>query len=289
LVRHTGGVLLLVPADPLRPRRADDQFAAEAAAARNAGITVALIDHDALADPAGAQRAVARVPDAGGRAIYRGWMMSSASYTALADALTARGVRLRTDADQYRRAHELPGWHPALAPATPQAAWTDGDSQAGFRVACEHLGPGPAVLRDYVKSMKHHWHEAAYIPDVADAPAAWKVAGRFRDLRDEEFTGGFVLRRFEHFDSAEARTWWVDGTCRLTTAHPDTPGDLPPDIDLSPFAPLIASLGLPFVTADLARRTDCTWRLIELGDGQVSDRPATTDVSSFLSAILPPS
>jgi hypothetical protein len=50
---------------------------------------------------------------------------------------------------------------------------------------------------------------------------------------------------------------------------------------------LIASLGLPFVTADLARRTDGTWRLIELGDGQVSDRPATTDAGSFLTAILP--
>jgi hypothetical protein len=75
----------------------------------------------------------------------------------------------------------------------------------------------------------------------------------------------------------------VNGTCRLTTAHPDTP----PDIDLSPFAPLIASLTLPFVTADLARRTDGTWRLIELGDGQVSDRPDTTSGDSFLAAILP--
>jgi hypothetical protein len=88
LVRHTGGVLLLAPADPLRPRRADEHFAAEATAARDAGITVAFIDHDALADPGGAEQAVARVPDAGSPAVYRGWMMSSASYTALAAALT---------------------------------------------------------------------------------------------------------------------------------------------------------------------------------------------------------
>ena len=65
MVRHPGGVLFLVPADPLSPRRADEHFAAEATAARDAGLTVALIDHDALADPGGAQRAVARVPDAG--------------------------------------------------------------------------------------------------------------------------------------------------------------------------------------------------------------------------------
>jgi hypothetical protein len=144
------------------------------------------------------------------------------------------------------------------------------------------------VLRDYVKSMKHYWHEAAYIPDTAVHAAAWKVAARFRELREEEFTGGFVLRRFEQFTSAEARTWWVGGTCRLVTAHPDTPGDLPPGIDLAPFTPLIGSLGLPFTAADLALRADGTWRLVELGDGQVSDRPASTEPAAFLDAVLTP-
>jgi hypothetical protein len=95
-----------------------------------------------------------------------------------------------------------------------------------------------------------------------------------------------VLRRFERFTSAEARTWWLNGACRLTTAHPDTPDDRPPDIDLSPFTPLIRSLGLPFVAADLARRADGTWRVIELGDGQVSDRPATIEPDTFLEAVL---
>ena len=71
---HTGVVLLLVPADPLRPAGADEHFAPEAAAARDACHDVALIDHDALAEPDGADRAVARVPDGGGAAVYRGWM-----------------------------------------------------------------------------------------------------------------------------------------------------------------------------------------------------------------------
>jgi hypothetical protein len=41
-------VLLLVPANPLRLRCADDHFAPEAAAAWDAGHDVALIDDDAL-------------------------------------------------------------------------------------------------------------------------------------------------------------------------------------------------------------------------------------------------
>ena len=97
-----------------------------------------------------------------------------------------------------------------------------------------------------------------------------------------------LLRRFEELTSAEARTWWAGGTCRLITAHPDTPGDPPPHIDLTPFTPLIRALALPFITADLALRADGTWRVIELGDGQVSDRPLTASPAAFLNAILRP-
>jgi hypothetical protein len=35
-IAHTGVVLILVPADPLRPRRPDEHFAPEVAAARDA-------------------------------------------------------------------------------------------------------------------------------------------------------------------------------------------------------------------------------------------------------------
>jgi hypothetical protein len=42
-------MMLLLPCDVLRPRRVDEHFAAEADAARDAGLDVALVDHDALA------------------------------------------------------------------------------------------------------------------------------------------------------------------------------------------------------------------------------------------------
>jgi hypothetical protein len=284
--RQTFAMQLLVPTDPLRPRRPDEHFAAEARAAADIGLTVALIDHDALAGPDGARRSVAAVTEGSGESVYRGWMMRSDQYAALAAVLADKGAPLRTSAAQYRRAHELPGWYPALAPVTPLTAWTTGDSREEFSAVCARLGPGPAVLRDYVKSMKHYWDQAAFIPDLADPVAAWKVATRFRELRDDDFTGGFVVRRYEQFTAAEVRTWWTGGACRLITAHPDTPGEQPPPgIDLTPVTPPIIHLGLAFVTADLARRADGQWRIIELGDGQVSDRPATTPPDTFISAV----
>jgi hypothetical protein len=289
-------MMLLVPADVLRPRSADEHFADEAAAARSAGMDVALVDHDALDRPGEADQAVSRVP-AGGEAVYRGWMLRSERYADFADALLRRGVTLRTSAAQYRRAHELPGWYGDLAGVTPRSVWTTGDGRAAFERARSELGAGPAVLRDYTKSMKHYWDEAAFIPDLADADAAWRVASRFRQLRAEDMAGGFVLRRFEDFVSAEVRTWWAGGECRLVGPHPDaadttaaataaaTDDTAAAEPDLARAGPLVAKLGLPFVTVDFALRADGEWRVVELGDGQVSDRPAAITPSTLIDAI----
>ncbi len=264
-------MILLVPADSLRPRRPDEHYAAEAAHARELGIEVAVVDHDELLR-GNAQAAVARVPK--GRALYRGWMLNAARYQQLETALAEREVTLITSAEQYRQAHELPGWYDALAPVTPAAAWSTGDDREGFEAACAALGPGAAVLRDYTKSMKHYWDEAAFIPDVTDLTQAWKVARRFRELREDDFTGGYVVRRFEEFGPAEVRTWWVGGVCVLAGAHPDSPEAIPEgSIDTQPYTSIVGALGLPFVTVDLAQRRDGVWRVIELGDGQVSDCP----------------
>ncbi|GAA0601429.1 ATP-grasp domain-containing protein [Kribbella sandramycini] len=268
--------MLLVPGDPLDPRRVDPHFAAQAAAARELGVPVGRIDHDALT--------VGGVP-AAADAVYRGWMMSAAEYAGVAAALGERGVSLRTGADSYRTAHELPGWYDGLRSVTPESAWTVGDDVGKLVAAARELS-GAAVLRDYVKSMKHYWGEAAYIPDVADAAGVERVARRFLELRGDSFAGGFVLRRFEEFTGAEARTWWVGGRCVLVTPHPDTPDELPEGLDLIEVEPLVADLALPFVTVDLVRRADGAWRVVELGDGQVSDWPASRDPAELIRALF---
>jgi hypothetical protein len=281
------GVLLLVPHETIDPRRPDEHFAREAAAARARGIDVALIDHDALVQSGDAARAVERVHIASDDAVYRGWMVGATQYAALADALRTRGVHLRTSPDHYRDAHELPGWYERFADLTPTSAWFDADADVVARGALDAIGPGPAVVKDHVKSMKHKWDEAAFVPDTASVDAVRTVVARFLELRGDDLVGGVVLRRFEQFEPGEARTWWVDGECRLVTPHPDTPDlvrtpELPDGIDVA-----LRALGLRFVTVDLARTTDGTWRVVEVGDGQVSDLPSTTDPDALLDALTP--
>ncbi|MFI6446244.1 ATP-grasp domain-containing protein [Kitasatospora sp. NPDC050543] len=316
---------ILFPSDPLNARRPDPHFAWEARLLRELGGDHALVDHDALlAGDMG--EAVRRVPEGRGPLWYRGWMIPSAAYSAFAEALARRGGTLLTSPAGYASAHELPGWYPVFEGATPPSVWLPGApaDRAELAAAAGRLGGrGPAIVKDYVKSRKHEWAEACFVPDLADLPALERVVARFVELQGEFLSGGVVLRRYEDFARAdlgplggesgsvqpdsgaqrdstaqggnagagegqagEARVWWLDGEPVLSGPHPDTPGHCP-EPDLTAVRPLVRALGCRFVTTDLALRTDGSgWRVVEVGDGQVSDLPHGIDAAPLLTSLI---
>lgn len=309
---------ILFPADPLNPRRPDPHFAWEARLLRELGGEHHLVDHDALL--AGhAEEAVRRVPQDAGPLWYRGWMLPSARYAEFAAALTARGGNLLTSAPGYAAAHELPGWYGVFEGATPPSVWIPADGTAAptpeelADAAAQLGGTGPAIVKDYVKSRKHEWHEACYVPELADLAAVGRVVGRFVELQGEFLAGGVVLRRYEEFErtggsdqdgarvgggpdgadggdgagrAVEARVWWLDGRPILVGPHPDAPHQrVEPDLTHVPA--LVRRLGCRFVTTDLARLADGSgWRVVEVGDGQVSDLPRGVDASGLLASLI---
>ncbi|MFJ8209055.1 ATP-grasp domain-containing protein [Streptomyces sp. NPDC096033] len=266
--------------DAFNPRRVDEHFALEAREVRARGGAVALIDHDALLR-GDAREAVAQVPAGLGRAWYRGWMIPSDRYAALAEALNRRGTELVVTPEQYRKAHELPGWYATFAEVTPASVWRP--TEPGGMVTAEDLAAlaaalpsGAGIVKDYVKSRKHEWEQACFIPDLADAVGLTRIVRRFVELQEEFLAGGIVLRAFEAFSrlesvAPEVRVWWLDGEPRWLTLHPDSPlgRGLVPDLDH--IRPAVRRLGCRFVTTDVALRTDGVWRVVEVGDGQVSD------------------
>ncbi|MEU8517322.1 ATP-grasp domain-containing protein [Kitasatospora sp. NPDC048722] len=308
---------IVFPADPLNPRRPDPHFAWEARLVRELGGEQHLVDHDALLTGR-AEEAVRRVPEDGGPLWYRGWMIPSRDYAAFATALSARGGNLLTSAAGYAAAHELPGWYGVFEGSTPSSVWipsageaADGSAPGPGREeladAVARLGGrGPAIVKDYVKSRKHEWHEACYVPELADPDAVGRVVARFVELQGEFLAGGVVLRRYEEFERAsapvgaeagpgaatggtravEARVWWLDGEPVLVGPHPDAPHD-EVDPDLSGVRSLVRTLGCRFVTTDLASRADGSgWRVVEVGDGQVSDLPRGIDATGLLTSLI---
>jgi hypothetical protein len=288
---------VLYCSDPLNPRRVDEHFAAEARAVREAGGAVGLIDHDALLRGE-ADRAVERVASGPGPCWYRGWMIPAGDYAAFARALEGRGAALAVGPDAYRSAHELPGWHSVFAEATPASVWAPWDAAATGEPPDERLvaelaaglRPGPGIVKDYVKSRKHEWDEACFIPDLSDTAAAARVVRRFVELQGEFLAGGIVLREFEPFvapesAAAESRVWWIDGRPALVTPHPDSRHRGFEAPELEHVAPAVRALGARFVTTDVALRADGFWRVVEVGDGQVSDLHAEVDPAE-LAALL---
>ncbi|MEU8888712.1 ATP-grasp domain-containing protein [Streptomyces sp. NPDC048442] len=279
----------LLCSDPLRGRRPDPAFAGDAAAVHGAGGAVALLDHDALL-AGDVPAALARVPRDSGPYWYRGWMIPVSRYEELARGMRERGCDLLTDPGAYRRAHELPGWYEVFAELTPRSVWRElppgsPPAAADLAVLAAPLGSGPAVVKDYVKSRKHEWHEACFVPELGDTAALSAVVGRFFALQEGTLAGGLVVRTYEHFVSGgEARVWWVDGEAVLVSAHPDAPGQLP-EPDLTAVGPAVRELGCRWVTTDLALRDDGVWRVVEVGDGQVSGLPEGADAAPLFASL----
>ncbi|HEV2637632.1 MAG TPA: ATP-grasp domain-containing protein [Actinocrinis sp.] len=290
--------LLLSCSDPLDGRRPDPHFLPETRAARDLGASVGLVDHDALLAGYPGD-AVRRVPADAGPAWYRGWMIPANRYAALETALAARGTPLRITAGQYRSAHELPSWYGPFADVTPRSRWIAHEPcqpvpAADLGALADDLlanGATGAIVKDYVKSAKHRWATACHVPDLADRENLERIVAAFVAEQDESLAGGIVLRAYEDFtgpDDAPApqsRVWWLDGRPVLVTAHPDNPrAAVAPD--LTGLARRVQALPARFLTTDLVLRRDRVWRVVEVGDGQVSGLPAGSDPSALVTVLL---
>src|SRR5262249_2955781 len=152
-----------------------------------AGIETHLLDTEAL-DAGAFDRATRRLPAVAENrtAFYRGWMMAHAAYAALYDALARRRVILVNNAEQYRHVHHLPESYSVIRECTPKSVWTASGPRFDLEEVMDLLatfGDAPVVVKDYVKSQKHYWDEACFIPSARDREAVRRVTTRFAELQ----------------------------------------------------------------------------------------------------------
>lgn len=289
----------------------DPAYAGEFAAAQAAGIPCYLLDFEALIEDHDPARAVRRIPAQAQPMLarYRGWMLRADQYAELYAALAARQIVLLTDPAAYRLTHELPGWYALVAEHTPRSAILPlaaaqaaapvfaADAETRLSDALAPFGDAPLILKDYVKSRKHEWHEACYIPAATDREAVRRVVARFLALQGPELTGGLVFREFvdlvplaTHPQSGmplveEYRIFFLKGRPVFWTPYWEVgayAGETPPLALLQTWVQAVAS---PFFTVDVARRVTGDWIIIELGDGQVAGLPDRADPAAFIAAI----
>jgi hypothetical protein len=192
---------LIFCADPLNPRAPDEMYQAEAEVAKALGFEYALVGYEALAVERDPVKAVRRVvveptPILG---LYRGWMLKPGQYTQLYQALADKGILLINDPAAYRHCHYLPESYEVIRGQTPVSVWlkTAGGVDLDEMMALlQPFGSKPLILKDFVKSQKHYWREACFIPSASDREAVARIVTRFLELQGDDLNEGLVFREY---------------------------------------------------------------------------------------------
>jgi hypothetical protein len=157
----------------------------------------------------------------------------------------------------------------------------------------ERFGDRPLVVKDYVKSQKHYWVDACFIPRASDISAVSRVVRRFLELQGEDLNEGLVFREYLPLKiigthprskmplAAEFRIFWLDATPVLFHRYWGdlTAFDVP--LPLDELRPIAARVPSRFFTMDIAFLDDGGWTIVELGDGQVAGLPSTDLAPEF--------
>ncbi len=276
--------------NPLAPLHVDEMYAEEARAAQVAGFGYELISFEALVQERNPAAAVRRVRAASPpeQALYRGWMLRPAQYAQLYEALQQKGLTLINDPAAYQHCHYLPDSYPVIRAHTPQSVWFPVDDTFKLEQVIPKLAPfgnRPLIVKDYVKSRKHEWIEACYIPSAADWAGVERVVSCFLERQGEDLNEGLVFREFVELQplaihrrsgmplTREVRSFWGDGRLlyRLPYWEEGAEDETMPPIEL--FAEVAQQVQSRFFTMDLAQQLDGAWLIVELGDAQVAALP----------------
>jgi hypothetical protein len=285
-------MLIVFPAHPVTPKRADPAFEVEADAARAAGFAVGFASLEIHFGGA----VCLRVPNGSGDALYRGWMLRVEDYARLEHALAERGYHLVNTTATYKHCYLLPEWYGAVGDRTPRSIWIPGRSFDIADVASlvrASFGDAPVVLKDYVKSRKHEWFDACFIRSASDGVEIHRIVSNFLRLQGESLVGGLVFREFVDFKRIgvhsksrmplvrEFRLFVCDGQLVINApywAEGQYEGEIP---NLRALGDLLPRIRSRFFAIDAAQREDGSWLVVELNDGGSAGVPEGGTVADF--------
>jgi hypothetical protein len=286
---------LLFPSHPLKSRQPDPDYASEAAAAADAGFECEFYDLERLreADASGACRLLDAAQTEERSILHRGWMMTDKLYADLHTELVRRGYDPVVTPDQYAEAHYLPLAYEKLKSLTPESDWIIGQNVTEAWTMYERFRSAPALVKDFVKSAKHKWSEACFIPANTSESRFSEIIHAFLQARGDQFNKGIVLRRFHELDTRqqdgdgqpiheEFRMFFWKGN--LLAGTPAVHGVGPFDM-ISTWTTVARRFQSSFISMDVARQVDGAWIIIEVGDGGVSGLPETIDPIEFYRAL----
>lgn len=284
---------------PFNIKKVDSEWEHEYLLAKSLDCDTYLIDYEVLTSDKDICKALKAIPyhDAMEVCIYRGWMLAMESYVSLYKGLLERNLRLVNDPDEYKHCHYMPESYELIKDNSPITIFEDvniASNPDSLKIALEIFGTKPIVIKDYVKSQKHHWHEACFIPNPTDIYKSSNVINRFIELQGKHLQGGLVFREYIELESAgrhphSGMPLTVEYRIFILNKKPISIikywNEVDYHVDVSTLPEMITELfgkiRSNFFTIDIAKKKNGDWTIIELGDAQVAEYMDNSTIESF--------
>lgn len=272
----------------------EPDYEEENKSAVNAGFDFSLISFEELSDGniATTLRFV-KAPENKEFGIYRGWMLTPSQYLNLYNGLLKKNIELINSPTEYQHCHYLPDSYDKIESKTPKSNWTTELTNDSIRELTSSFGESPIIVKDFVKSEKHNWDDACYIPNASDSEKVKSVVNKFIELRGDSLNEGLVFRRFEELEfltdhsksgmplTKEFRIFFANKKIVKVFDYWDEGeyGNTKPELD--DFIEIAQDIDSNFFTMDVAKKKNGDWIIMELGDGQVAGLPDNADRNEF--------
>ncbi len=242
----------LFPSDYFSVKKPDEGFIDQVSCFRSARFETSVISLENLGTAASK---IIPQPATDDPIVYRGWMLSAADYGTLVETVERTGCSMLISQDQYLSTHYLPNWYGLINDLTPETRFFSIEDDLEQALRC--LGWDGFFIKDYVKSLK-----TSIGARINDPAAIGMVIAEMEKFRGQ-IEGGICVRRLEDFRvETEQRYFVLHGKVFAADSNTKIP-----DIVLD-CAKRISS---PFFSVDAIDRADGVQRIVEIGDGQVSD------------------
>lgn len=230
-----------------------------------------------------------------GAFLYRGWIVRPEDYRRLQEAYKG----LVTDLEAYRHCYYFPNWYRKLVGLTPRSIWLDENfldlELVAARVAKEFGGHG-LIVKDFIKSRKHEWHDACYIPCASDAEGVKRVVGNFLKRQGEDLVGGLVFREFvdlkrigvhpkSRIPLANEHRFFVYRGEAFYQAPYWSEGEATPVPGVEVIREVLLKVESPFYAVDVAEKQEGGWVVVELNDGGTAGIPEGGNPKDFYQAL----
>lgn len=283
--------------EPFYPNQPDYSYENEAKAAIENGFEYELFSFEDLTENK-ISNAFRRInfSEIGETAIYRGWMLKPKQYEILYNELKTRNLFLINSPTEYKFCHHFPESYEVIKDYSPKSVFLPYDEEFSFEELHQKLSvfdDKPLILKDYVKSRKHEWNEACFIRSASNRNKVEQIVSRFLELQGEDLNAGLVFREFIEFQpltnhsksgmplTKEFRLFFLEGELIFTSEYWEEGEYEPTDLPKDYFTEIAKNVKSNFFTMDVAQKTDGSWSIIELGDGQVAGLPENADEISF--------